>query len=120
MAGGEPWPTAPASAHLGPGLYAWGTKAEAEVYLGTLSKHMPQVNLKIMEFSISKAQLQGLNGFKVSANDDIANAWLEAHSSLYGQGTPHGFNYVQRMTGMGMEHYFSPQAFKLFKINVVK
>ncbi|OQP50213.1 hypothetical protein A4D02_27685 [Niastella koreensis] len=72
-----------------------------------------------MEFSITKSQLKSLNGFAVSADDEIANKWLETHSSLYGQGTPHGFNYVQRMTSMGVEHYFSKQAFQLFKMKII-
>jgi hypothetical protein len=120
MAGGEPWPTAPTSAHLGEGLYAWGTRAEAEAYLNALSQRMPGVNLKIMEFNINMSQLKNLNGFKVPAEDAAANKWLETHSSLFGSGTPHGFNYIQRTTSMGVEHYFSKQAFQLFKIKTVR
>lgn len=115
LAGGEPWPIGPSKAHLGPGLYSWGTKAEAQAYLNSFTKYSPGLNLKIMEFSVSKMTLSNLKYFEVPMNDAIANKWLAKYSSLYGEGLPHGYDYIKRSTGMGMEHYFTPRAFSNFK-----
>ena len=112
--GGMPWPTGPTRAHLGEGIYSWATEAEAKEYLALKLKRSP--NLQIVELEISAKELSNLKTFKVPLNDDLANAWLEKYSSLYGKGLPHGYKYVQRSAGMGTEHYFSSEIFYLFKI----
>ena len=116
LADGGAWPLGATRAHLGPGVYAWATEAEATAYLTNLSSRGVEANLKIVQIQISGSNLAKLSSFVVPAEDQAANAWLQAHSSLYGSGIPHGYQYVQRATSMGMEHYFSSNIFNLFKV----
>lgn len=115
MEGGAPWPLSATRAHLGEGLYAWGSKADAEAYLKVLGAHGAP-DLSILEFRISKSTLKGLKSFSVPLEDEAANLWLSKFSSLYGEGLPHGFQYIQRSASMGTEHYFSKEVFPLFNI----
>lgn len=94
---------------MGQGVYSWGTKAEAEAYLAV------SPGKEIMEFSISKRAFNKLNKFEVPINDDLANAWLGKHSSLFGEGVPHNYDYIIRQTGMGPEHYFNSNIFSKLK-----
>lgn len=115
-AGGTPWPTSPTSAHFGEGLYTWGTRAEAEAYRDLLQKRWPELRLEIMEFKISKGSFNRLKKFEVPLDDNLANSWLNKHSSLFGSGKPHGFQYIKRNSGMGYEHYFNKNVFNRFKL----
>lgn len=116
--GGWPWPSAPTKAHLGEGLYTWGTKAEAKSYLDALSKNNPSLNLKILEFKIPEAQLSSLKTFKVPTNN-VGDQWLSTHSTLYGNGIPHGYQYIQGNTNFGTEHFFSKDIFRLFNFSTI-
>jgi hypothetical protein len=114
-AGGTPWPIAPNRAHMGPGLYSWGSRERATNYFNMLSKNAD--NLKIMPFRISNKNLNNLNklDLRPPMSDDAANTWLGKHSSLYGEGIPHAYDYIIRGTNIGDEHYFSTNAFHLFR-----
>ena len=116
LSGGGTWPAGPTSAHLGEGVYAWGSRVEAQAYLKTLKSSGVQANLTIVQLRINNANLSSLKSFIVPQNDHLANAWLGKYSSLYGDGLPHDFQYVQRMTGLGTEHYFSSDIFPIFKV----
>lgn len=109
---GTPWPSGPTSAHLGEGVYSWGSRAEAEAYHEVLKRNLAEVHLEIMEFKVSKSDFSKFKKFEVPLDDDLANAWLEKHSSLFGKGEPHGFQYIKRRAGMGDEHYFDKSVFK--------
>lgn len=107
-AGGEPWPTGLQRANLGEGLYAWGTRAEAEAYAAG------KEGASILELNMSNAEYSGLKSLDMRLmSDDAATAWLEQYSQ-YGQGLPHGFEHIIRQTGAGTEYYFSPTAFGKF------
>jgi hypothetical protein len=114
-AGGTPWPIEPNRAHMGPGLYSWGSKERAVNYFNIMNKRVD--NLEIMPFRISNKNLNSLNklDLRPPVSDDAANAWLGKYSSLYGEGIPHDYEYVIRGTGIGAEHYFSNNAFHLFR-----
>ncbi|KMQ61890.1 hypothetical protein ACM40_06085 [Chryseobacterium sp. BLS98] len=114
--GGIPWPTSPTSAHFGEGLYTWDTRAEAEAYRDLLKKNLPELHLEIMEFKISKGSFNRFKKFEVPLDDDLANSWLNKHSSLFGNGEPHGFQYIKRSSSMGYEHYFDKNVFNKFKL----
>lgn len=106
--GGAPWPTGLQRANLGEGLYAWGTRAEAEAYAAG------KEGARILEFNMSNAEYSGLKSLDMRLmSDDAATAWLEQYSQ-YGQGLPHGFEHIIRQTGAGTEYYFSPTAFGKF------
>jgi hypothetical protein len=114
--GGMPWPTGPTQAHLGPGLYSWATKAEAESYLSLKLRRNANLKLEIVELEIEGSTLSKLKSFKVPLNDDLADTWLGKYSSLgKGKGLPHGYQYIQGNSGIGTEHYFSSDIFHFFK-----
>jgi RHS repeat-associated protein len=116
--GGMPWPTGPTRAHFGEGLYTWGSKAEADAYLGIKISRpgVENANLRIMEFSIKKSDFRSLNKFIVPTEDGPANLFLGKHSSLFGEGAPHGYDYIRRDGAAFTEHYFSKDVFPLLKL----
>jgi len=116
ISGGGIWPTGPTRAHLGPGVYAWGSNAEASTYLTKLTSSGVTSNLKIIQLEINSAKLSQLRSFVVPTEDAAANAWLLKYSSLFGSGESSGYQYIQRSSGMGTEHYFSADMFNQFKI----
>ncbi len=111
--GGTPWPDEPHRAHLGDGIYSWDNREGAEKYFELLSKRTD--DLEIVEFTISESDFEKLNKFHVPLDDDLANEWLGKHSRLYGDGTPHNYDYVRGNTGMGHEHYFSKNIYHLLR-----
>jgi hypothetical protein len=74
--------------------------------------------LRIMEASIPEAQYNALRAMDLRGlGDDAANAWLGRHSSLFGEGAPHGLDHVIRDTGnFGSEFFFSKDAFPLLHL----
>jgi RHS repeat-associated protein len=110
---GTPWPTDPHRAHFGEGVYAWGSKAEAENYFTKVSRRTG--DLEVVEFSISTRNFDSLKKLDMTKmSDDAANDWLSKHSTLYGDGVPHNLDYITRGTGMGQsEHYFSKDVYHL-------
>lgn len=117
LSGGTPWPTAPAKAHLGEGLYTWGSRSQAESYMSLLEGRGAS-GLRIMEASIPEAQYNALRAMDLRGlGDEAANAWLGRHSSLFGESAPHGLNHVIRDTGnFGPEFFFSKDAFPLLQL----
>jgi hypothetical protein len=108
LAGGEPWPSEPHRAALGEGVYAWGTREEAEDYLNRLSGRVP--DLKIVEFSVDEATLASFKQVDVDSLHD-PDAWMQQHSKLWG-GTPDpSIEYARRQTAIGQEHYFNKSVF---------
>ena len=116
VSGGGIWPTGPSRSHLGTGVYAWGSNAEASAYLTKLTSRGITANLKIVQLEINSAKLSQLRSFIVPTEDAAANEWLGKYSSLFGSGKPHGYQYIQRSAGMGTEHYFSADIFNQFKV----
>ena len=116
MLGGEPWPVGPTKAHLGEGLYAWGTREEAEAYLKVKSQRGIEENLKIVKFSLSNRNYDALSKYFIPQNE-VGEKWLSVHSSLYGEGVPHGFQYIRGNTNFGHEHFFSSDIFHLLKLH---
>jgi hypothetical protein len=116
VSGGGIWPTGPSRSHLGTGVYAWGSNAEASAYLTKLTSRGITANLKIVQLEINSAKLSQLRSFIVPTEDAAANEWLGKYSSLFGSGKPHGYQYIQRSAGMGTEHYFSVDIFNQFKV----
>ncbi|OCR01844.1 hypothetical protein BCD67_04945 [Oscillatoriales cyanobacterium USR001] len=114
--GGEPWPTSPNKAHIGAGLYSWGTRDDAQLYWERLRNR--GIDVDILSFRISNSNLKKLRrlDLRPPISDTIVNGWLEIHSSLYGEGRPHSYQYVIRMTNSGAEHYFSKDVFPLFTL----
>lgn len=107
-AGGAPWPTGLQRANLGEGLYAWGTRAEAEAYAAG------KQGASILEFKMPSGDYSGLKTLDMRLmSDEAATNWLGQYSQ-YGQGMPHGFEHIIRQTGRGTEFYFSPTAFGKF------
>ncbi len=107
---GTPWPTDPTRAHLGGGVYAWGNRADAQRYMNNLSR-MGVTGLKIIPFRVSH---QSLRSFRRLDVDALANpeAWMARYSLLWG-GTPeHSFEYIQRGTAIGVEHFFDQSIFR--------
>ena len=117
LSGGAPWPTSATKAHLGEGLYTWGTRAQAEAHLAALEGRGAS-GLRIMQASIPESQYQALRSIDLrDLSDEAAGAWLGEHSSLFGQGLPHGLDHVIRNTGnFGPEFFFSKDAFQLFEL----
>jgi RHS repeat-associated protein len=117
LAGGAPWPTSATKAHLGEGLYTWGTRSQAESYLSALEGRGAS-GLRIMEANIPESQYQALRSLDLRGlSDEAAEAWLGRHSSLFGDGLPHSLDHVIRDTGnFGPEFFFSKEAFPLLQL----
>ncbi|MEV7365473.1 polymorphic toxin-type HINT domain-containing protein [Streptomyces sp. NPDC091299] len=106
--GGDPFPTEPHRAHFGPGVYAWGSRAEAEAYAAN------KPGAKILSFSIRTEDLAGLNqGHLGEMGDDEATSFMEQYSLLWDGDASHGLDYITRPTARGTEHYFSSNIFHL-------
>jgi hypothetical protein len=114
LSGGTPWPASASRAHLGEGLYTWGSRSQAEAYMSLLEGRGVE-GLRIIEASISEAQYHALRALDLRGlGDDAASAWLGRHSLLFGEGAPHGLDHVIRDTGnFGSEFFFSKDAFPL-------
>ncbi|MFF4594178.1 RHS repeat-associated core domain-containing protein [Amycolatopsis sp. NPDC001319] len=105
-AGGEPWPTAPNRAHFGPGVYSWGSEAEALAYA------VNKVGSQILGFSVGEDVLDFLNQAHVSSmTDEEAGDFMSRNSLLWGGNSDHGLEYISRPTARGTEHYFSSGIF---------
>ncbi|MEZ2442976.1 hypothetical protein AB6805_14730 [Chitinophaga sp. RCC_12] len=115
LSGGNPWPTASTRGQWGEGLYAWGSKAEAQAYLDTYLKR-GVTNVSIVEFKIDGFKLGKLSQHTVIRGTDEATSFFDKYSRLYGEGLPHGFDYIKAPTAnYGSEHFFSKGVFQLFK-----
>ncbi|MBK9417943.1 MAG: RHS repeat-associated core domain-containing protein [Flavobacteriales bacterium] len=115
--GGAPWPTAPSKAHLGAGVYSWGDFQTAAAYRADYEAK-GILGLSIRQLDITDSKFKGLLKLDLYSLDATgAENWIASHSSLYGAGLPHGFDYIKGMTSrFGAEHYFSSGSFKYFRI----
>ena len=106
--GGDPWPTGLRRANLGPGLYA--DPSDAERYRAHLLQR-GAVGLVVVTYEIPEADLLQLSKQDLTQlSDEDLTGWLERYSE-YGDGEPHGYEYLVRNTGMGTEHYFASSVF---------
>ncbi|MFG1992112.1 RHS repeat-associated core domain-containing protein [Actinoplanes sp. NPDC048988] len=106
--GGKPFPTEPDRAHFGPGVYSWGSRAEAEAYAAN------KPGASILSFSVKNDDLAGLKQAHLgSMSDDEATAFMEQNSLLWDGDAGHGLDYISRPTARGTEHYFSSKVFHL-------
>ena len=113
--GGEPWPNGMSRANMGEGLYSWGTAEEAAQYAARM--RAKGVDVETVKLQMTKEAFNKLNGIDLTKMSDMdVDEWMERFSQ-YGEGNPHGKDYVARGTGMGTEHYFSPDAFKNFWVS---
>jgi len=112
---GEPWPIAPERASVGEGVYAWGSRAEAEAYRTLLrATASGQADLEMIAFQVSNADLRSLRQLdRTLLSGEQDENWLNRYSSLWG-GTPdHGLEYIKRGTRFGVEHFFHKSVFRL-------
>jgi hypothetical protein len=105
--GGHPFPTDPDRAHFGPGVYSWGSEAEAVAYAAN------KPGTTIMRFSVANDTLAKLPQAHVGGmTDDAATTFMEQNSLLWGGNAGHGLGYISRPTARGTEHYFSSNVFE--------
>jgi RHS repeat-associated protein len=112
--GGEPWPTGLQRANMGPGFYAWGSRVDAEEYLRRLQQQGAS-DLRVAAYEIAEGDLAKLRTKDLTRlSDEAVDEFMDKYSH-YGDALPHDYQHIIRNTGMGApEHYFSPDAFKLF------
>lgn len=112
---GEPWPLEMHRAHFGPGVYSWGSRAEAEKYLALKLRRSENADLELMRFTIHEKDFAKLKKVDISQmTDDEAQAFLDRYSLMSDTGrTDHGLEYITRPTGMGPEHFFDKSVFGL-------
>ena len=111
---GAPWPTAAHRAHLGEGIYAWGSRTEAFAYKA-LKEGRGITNLEVMSFRVSR--YHRLKTFDMTkAGTNFADDFMNTHSKLFGEGLKHDFQHVIRPTGNGgTEFFFSKDVFSRIK-----
>ena len=114
LSDGLPWPTDPHRANLGDGVYAWSSKEDAINYFNIKSKRTD--DLQILEFEVLQTDLNKMRQLDLTKmSDDEVNTFLDSYARLNG-GTPnHGYDYIQRMTGLGIENYFNKSVFGKLK-----
>ncbi|WP_262701677.1 MULTISPECIES: DUF6531 domain-containing protein [Streptomyces] len=111
---GTPWPTEANRGQYGEGVYSWGSRADAERYLER--RQSRGYDVEILTFKVSErdfATLRKADMIEMSPRE--AELFMDRHSRLYGDGMPHGYDYIRGRTGMGEEHFFSKSAFHLLK-----
>ena len=114
LSDGLPWPTEPYRANLGDGIYAWSNIEDASHYFNLKSKRTG--GLQILEFEVSQTDLNRMKRLDLTKmSDDEVNMFLDSYARLNG-GTPnHGYDYIQRMTGLGVENYFNKSIYEKLK-----
>ena len=114
LSDGLPWPTDPHRANLGDGVYAWSSKEDAINYFNIKSKRTD--DLQILEFEVLQTDLNKMKQLDLTKmSDDEVNTFLDNYARLNG-GTPnHGYDYIQRMTGLGVENYFNKSVYGKLK-----
>lgn len=70
-------------------------------------------DLTILQFDVSHSDLSKMKQLDLTQlSDDSVNDFLDRFARLNG-GTPnHGYDYIQRATNIGIEHYFSKSVFE--------
>ncbi|GGZ14253.1 hypothetical protein GCM10010387_02930 [Streptomyces inusitatus] len=109
---GTPWPSEDTRGQYGEGVYSWGSAEEAARYAERLRNR--GVDVEILRFKISDSDFSSLNKADVvEMSPADAEAFMDRYSRLYGDGTPHDFDYIRGHTGMGDEHFFHKRIFDL-------
>ncbi|MGW1716720.1 ricin-type beta-trefoil lectin domain protein [Streptomyces sp. NPDC002156] len=110
--GGDPFPTEPDRAHFGPGVYSWGSRAEAEAYAAN------KPGAEIMRFTIRNKDLAGFaQAHFGNMSDDEATDFMEKYSLLWDGDASHGLSYISRPTARGTEHFFSSNVFSFLRFD---
>ncbi|WP_240676743.1 ricin-type beta-trefoil lectin domain protein [Streptomyces sp. B27] len=110
--GGQPFPTEPHRAHFGPGVYSWGSQAEAAAYAAN------KPGAQIMKFSVRNEDLAGFSQAHLgSMSDDAATEFMGRYSLLWDGDASHGLSYISRPTARGTEHFFSSEVFHLLRFS---
>lgn len=108
--GGQPFPTEPHRAHFGPGVYSWGSHAEAATYAAN------KPGAQIMKFSVRNEDLAGFTQAHLGRmSDDAATEFMDRYSLLWDGDASHGLSYISRPTARGTEHFFSSEVFHLLR-----
>ncbi|MCX4784253.1 RHS repeat domain-containing protein [Streptomyces sp. NBC_01264] len=108
--GGQPFPTEPDRAHFGPGVYSWGSHAEAVSYAAN------KPGAQIMKFSVRNKDLAGFPQAHLGGmSDDAATEFMGRYSLLWDGDASHGLSYISRPTARGTEHFFSSDVFHLLR-----
>jgi hypothetical protein len=116
--GGEPWPAGLPRAVLGPGFYCWPTWSQANRYRLLLAR-TGGLQLLIIRYEVRLSGLKKLRTLDLTKMRDAElDQWMDRYSEYTQSGVrqPHGYDHLVRQTvNVGVEHYFSPTAFRLFK-----
>lgn len=111
--GGEPWPTSPSRAALGPGVYSFADRAGAEAYANVLGSRGTS-NLEILQFRVSESDLASMRSVNIDSLENPED-FMSKYSQLW-DGTPnHGYDWVMRGTQFGQENYFSSSVFDMLR-----
>lgn len=112
-AGGEPWPSEPAKAALGQGVYSWATLEEAEGYARILAAKGAD-DLETMSFTVSEQALAAMRTVNVDLlTEKEAELFMGKYSQLWGGVPDHNFDRIIRGTNLGVEHFFSKSVRRL-------
>ncbi len=72
--------------------------------------------MKILEFKVSLDDLNSMKQLDLTKfSDDVVNVFLDSYARLNDSIPNHGYDYIQRMTGMGVENFFSKSVFSKLK-----
>lgn len=115
---GIPWPTQDIRANLGPGVYAWKARRDAEEYLSLLQPRR-KVELRMIQFRVWNCCLRRFRSLDLNTLPEAEiESWMNRHSQLgIGPLEPHGYHYLQRAVGFrdgpepAVEHYFHHSIF---------
>ncbi|MDT0268762.1 DUF6531 domain-containing protein [Streptomyces sp. DSM 44915] len=115
---GTPWPGDATRGQYGDGVYSWGSQHDAEAYADLL-RNRRGADVEIMHFRVSEADFASMNRMDITAlSSDDAEAFMDRHSRLYGDGAPHNFDYIRGFTSnFGNEHFFTPSVFCRLKFS---
>ncbi|WP_412795279.1 DUF6531 domain-containing protein [Streptomyces sp. MS19] len=115
---GTPWPGEATRGQWGDGVYSWGTRQDADAYADLL-RNRRGATVEILHFRVSEADFTAMNRADITAmTPDDAEAFMDRHSRLYGDGVPHGRDYIRGFTSnFGNEHFFSTAVFCRLKFS---
>ncbi|MDT0319899.1 DUF6531 domain-containing protein [Streptomyces millisiae] len=115
---GTPWPGEATRGQWGDGVYSWGTRGDAEAYADLL-RNRRGANVEIMHFRVSEADFAAMNRADITAMPEAdAEAFMDRHSRIYGDGVPHNRDYIRGFTSnFGNEHFFSSAVFCRLKFS---
>ncbi|RKN39278.1 DUF6531 domain-containing protein [Streptomyces hoynatensis] len=115
---GTPWPGEATRGQWGDGVYSWGTRQDADAYADLL-RNRRGANVEVLHFRVSEADFAAMNRADITAMPEAdAEAFVDRHSRLYGEGVPHNRDYIRGFTNnFGNEHFFSSAVFCRLKFS---